>query len=282
MYDVVFESDSGEKYVFGKNGNTAFDMDLGSGVPVDIGTSQGFSQIGETMQSRTVSGRSIKVNGVVYGNIQERKESMRRIISPFSCGRLVFDGKYYTRVCVKDSPTFSPVKNDGRFTMQFFAPFPFFYSVDSQVSEIGNIKPMFTFPVNYSNVHKFGERTSARYKNILNDGDVKVPFSIYLHSSGTSTNIIIANLKTLKTLKINGVLRSGDSVNIYRDDDNILRAELTSDGVTSDIISWIDEDSELFDLEVGSNLISANDDEGGASLTAKITFSPAVVALYES
>ena len=52
--------------------------------------------------------------------------------------------------------------------------------------------------------------------------------------------------------------------------------------MTSDIISWIDENSELFELEVGDNLISANDDEGGLSLTAKITFSPAVVALYES
>ena len=71
-------------------------------------------------------------------------------------------------------------------------------------------------------------------------------------------------------------------MNIYRDNDNILRAELTSDGNTSDIISWIDESSDLFELEVGDNLISANDDEGGSSLTAKITFSPAVVALYES
>lgn len=282
MYNVVFESDSGEKYVFGKNGNTVFDMDLGNGVSVNIGTSQGFSQIGETMQNRTVSGRTINVNGVVYGNVQKRKKTMRKVIAPFSCGRLVFEGEYYTRVCVKNAPTFSPVKNDGRFSMQFFAPFPFFYSINYQISEIGAIKPMFSFPVNYATPHKFGERAAARYKNILNNGDVKVPFSIYLHSSGTSTNIVIANLRTLKTLKLNGSLNFGDSINIYRDDDNVLRAELTSDGVTSDIISWVDESSELFELEVGDNLISANDDEGGLSLTAKITFSPAVVALYES
>ena len=282
MYSVVFENDNGSKYYFGVNGNTVFDMDLGNGVPVNIGTSQGFSQIGETMQSRTVSGRTISVNGSVYGNVQERKKSMRKIISPFSCGRLIFDGEYYTRVCVKNAPTFSTVKNDGRFSLQFFAPFPFFYNINSQFVEIGAIKPMFMFPINYANPHKFGERAVARYKNISNDGDVKVPFSIYLHSSGTSTNIVIANLGTFKTLKLNGTLNSGDFVNIYRDDDNVLRAELTSDGVTSDIISWIDESSELLELEVGDNLISANDDEGGLGLTAKITFSPAVVALYES
>lgn len=282
MYSVVFESDNGEKYVFGKAGDTIFSMDLGSGVPVDIGTSQGFAQVGETMQSRTVSGRTITVKGAVYRNIQDRKKAMRKIISPFSCGRLVFGGEYYTRVFVKNSPTFSTVKNDGRFSMQFFAPFPFFYSVNSQFSEIGSIKPMFVFPVNYAVPHKFGERSASRYKNIFNAGDVKVPFSVYLESGGTSTNIVISNLKTFKTLKVNGALQSGDSVNIYRDDDNVLRAELTSDGAKSDIISWIDESSDLFELEVGDNLISVNDDEGGASLTVKISFNPAVVALYET
>lgn len=282
MYSVVFESDNGEKYVFGKAGDTMFDMDLGSGVPVDIGTSQGFSQIGETMQSRTVSGRTITVTGTVYRDVQNRKKSMRKIISPFSCGRLVFGGEYYTRVFVKNSPTFSTVKNDGRFSMQFFAPFPFFYSVNSKFSEIGSVKPMFVFPVNYAIPHKFGERSATRYKNIFNDGDVKVPFSVYLKSEGTSTNIVISNLTTFKMLKINGTLQSGESINIYRDNDNVLRAELISDGVKSDVIHLIDESSDLFELEVGDNLISANDDEGGASLTAKISFSPAVVALYES
>lgn len=282
MYNVVFQNDNGSKYYFGVKGSTVFDMDLGSGMPVEISTSQGFSQIGETMQTRTVSGRTITVNGVVYGDVQERKKSMRKIISPFSCGNLIFEGEYYTRVFVKNAPTFSSKKNDGKFSLQFFAPFPFFYSVNSVVNEIGAIKPMFSFPVNYANTHKFGEKASERYTNIFNNGDVKVPFSIYLHSSGTSTNVVIANLKNFKTLKLNGALNAGDYVKIYRNNENVLRAELTSDGITSDIIYRIDESSDLFELEVGDNLISANDDEGGLGLTAKITFSPAVVALYES
>lgn len=282
MYNAIFESDNGEKYVFGKAGSTMFDMDIGNGVPVNIETSQGFSQIGVTAQNRNVSGRNINVKGVIYADVEGRKRAMRRIISPFSSGRLVFENRYYTRVYVKNAPTFSPLKGNGKFSLQFFAPFPFFYDINQQSSEIGVIKPMFSFPVNYSVPHKFGDRSDTKYKNIFNDGDVKVPFSIYLHSSGQSTNIVIANLETFQVLKINGMLNAGDYINIYRDADNILRAELTSGGVTSDIISWIDESSELFELNVGDNLISANDDEGGLSLTAKITFNPAVVALYES
>ena len=52
--------------------------------------------------------------------------------------------------------------------------------------------------------------------------------------------------------------------------------------MSSDVISWIDESSDLFELDVGDNLISATDDDGGASLTAKITYNPVVVAVYET
>ena len=282
MYNVVFENDNGSKYYFGVNGTTAFDMDLGNGVPVNIGTSQGFSQVGETMQSRNISGRTISVKGAVYGNVQERKKFMRNVISPFSSGRLVFEGQYYIRVCVKSAPTFSTVKNDGRFTMQFYAPYPFFKSVNEKNIEIGSIKPLFSFPVNYATPHKFGEKGAAIYKSIYNESDVNIPFSAHISSSGLSTNPTISNLKTFKILKINGTLNAGDFIDIYRNDDNVFQAILTSNGVSSDVISWIDESSDLFELDVGDNLISATDDEGGLSLTAKITYNPVVVAVYES
>lgn len=282
MYDVIFQSDNGEKYYFGTNGNTIFDMDLGSGVSVNLEMSQGFSQVGETLQSRTVSGRQIKVSGVVYGNIQERKNAMRKVFSPFSSGRLIFENKYYIRVFVKNSPTFSSVKNDGRFSMQLFAPYPFFKSVYEKYIEIGSTVAMFSFPVNYSNVHKFGEKGKARYKNIYNDSGVTIPFSIHISCSGSSTNPTIANLRNFKKLKINGILSAGDYIDIYRNEDNVLMAELTSDGIKMDVISWIDEKSDLFELGIGDNMISVTDEEGGASLAAKITYSPVVVAVYES
>ena len=50
----------------------------------------------------------------------------------------------------------------------------------------------------------------------------------------------------------------------------------------SDIVGWIDEASTLFELNVGDNLIAANDDEGGAALVVHFYFNPAVGALYET
>lgn len=282
MYSATFISDNGEKYVFGPSGNTACDIDFGSGISVNIGTSQGFAQVGVTVENQTVDGRTITITGAVYGNVPERKKIMRRIFTPFTEGRLIFENTHYSRVYVKSSPSFSTSKNNGLFSMQFFSPFPFFRATDEKSVQIGAVTPAFRFPVNYGTTHKFGEKSNERYTNIFNSGEVKVPFRLNLRTSGTSTNITVVNIVTKKTLKINGELAPGDVVSVYRDSNNVLRAELTTDGVTSDILSWIDEASDLFELDVGDNLISATDDEGGASLTAHFLFEPAVVALYES
>lgn len=282
MFEVIFETDSGKRYVFGKNGNTYFGMDVGNGMEIQLGTAQGFLQIGETVETQRVGGRPINVTGEVFGNIVERKNALRNVCAPFTSGRLIFQEKYFIRVYVKAAPTFSAVKNNGLFTMQFFAPFPFFRTMDEKVAYIGVITPQFRFPVNYANTHRFGTKSAARYTNIINEGDVKIPFGVYLHSSGECTNITISNLKTLAYLKLNGTLSAGESMKIYRDDDGVLRAELTTGGGVTDAISWIDEGSTLFELEVGDNLVAATDDNNGASLTASFTFREAVGSVYES
>lgn len=281
MYSAIFESDNGQKYVFGKDGETVFDMDLGNGVSVDIGTSQGFSQVGETVESMTIGGRTITVRGTVFGNVQSRKKMMRKVFAPFVWGKLTFEGKHYIRACVKDSPSFSPIRDDGRFTMLLYAPFPFFYSVDDAHYNIGEIMPMFSFPVNYATPHKFGERGTEKYTNVYNNGDIAVPFNVYMETSGTSANPLIVNLDTHEYLKLNGTLTAGDAANIYRDSNNILRAELSTDGELVDILSWVDDGSTLFQLNPGDNVIAFDDDDGGSSLTVKFSFSPAVVAVYE-
>ena len=282
MYNAIFESSNGEKYVFGVNGGTVFDMDVGNGVPVDIGTSQGFAQIGETVENQKISGRPINVNGVIYQSIDESKKRMRRVFAPFASGRLIFDGKYYIYVYVKSTPTFSPVKGNGKFSMQLYAPYPFFRSLDEKNVSIGAIIPSFSFPVNYSEGHIFGLKQSEKYKNAFNAGDVVVPFKVSMVASGTSENPVVTNLQTMNFLKLNGTLNVGDSAVIYRDDQGLLRAELKSDGELEDIISWIDEESSLFDLSVGDNLISVTDNQNGENLSTRFYYNPAVVSVYES
>ena len=283
MYSAVYENENGLKFVLGKDGDNVFDLNVGNGVPVNLGTSQGFSQIGEAVETQSVSGRAITVKGAIFQNVISQKKAMRKVFAPFTGGTLMLSDGLFIRVIVKDPPTFSPVKDDGRFTMQLYAPFPYFYSTAESFVQIGGILPRFKFPVNYAEPHKFGEKAAGTFSEILNAGEVKVPYGLQLTVTGTSTNPTVTNLLTFQFLKINGSFSQGDFVHVYRDENNVLRAELTgADGNVLDIISQIDEDSNLFELNVGDNLISVNDDEGGAGMVARIVYSPAVVAWYES
>lgn len=279
---MVFYSDNGQKFAFGTENGNVFDAGLSDGVSVDIGTSQGFSQIGETIENRTISGRTIPVHGTFYGlNIPERKSKMRSVLNPMARGRLVFESQEI-RVVVSRSPTFSPIRDDGRFTLQFFAPYPFFRSTRASTVAIGSVEPMFRFPINYATPHKFGGTGDEKYVNVRNDGDVPIPFEVYIKNKNSeipAQNVTLVNLVTLQRLTISGTLSLGEMVHIYRDSDNVLRAELTVDGETSDIISRITEDSTLFELAVGDNLIGT---DGTENLYVRFAYNPAVVNVYES
>ncbi len=281
MYNALFLADNGKKYAFGVSGDTVFDMDVGNGVSVSIGTTQGFGQVGQTVENRSVGGRSITVRGAVYRNIQQKKREMRSVFTPFCKGRLVFEGKYYIDVYVKDTPNFSPSKNDGKFLMSLFAPFPFFRNLTEDIRFLRSVEPAFSFPVNYAEPHVFGVPSREKWSNVINDGDVPVPMSVSISTVLTSNNPVITNLRTFQTLRINGTLEPGEVVNIYRDVDGVLRVTLSAGNEITDIFGRLDEDSTLFDLDVGDNILSANDDEGGEGLTVRVSFSPALTAVYE-
>lgn len=282
MYEVTFENDNGKKFVFGPRGNNWFGINMADGMEVTLGKSQGFAQVGETVETQSIGGRSIDVTGQFYGNVVAGKNEMRNVCAPLAAGRLVFQKTHYIRVYVKAAPTFSAVRNNGLFRMQFYAPFPFFSVFSESYYRIGGVVAGFRFPVNYAQPHHFGIRNMERYVNVINPGDVRIPFRLVLRSEGISTNATVTNLTTFAFLKINGVINVGEYITIYRDNSNVLRAELTSGDTVTDVITWIDDESSLFELESGDNMISANDDEGGAALVAIFTFNPAVGVLYET
>lgn len=282
MYNCKFIADNGITFDFGVFNNNVFDIEGLSGLSVNLGTSQGAGQIGETVETKSINGQFLTIKGVIFQDIVQGKNALKRAFSAFASGKLLFNGKYYIYVYVQETPTISPIKNNGTFMLRLFAPFPFFKRIEESAFYIGKITPKFSFPVNYETPHSFGVKSSEKYINIINSGDNQTPFIVDLTTAGTSSNITITNISTFEFLKLNGVLSAGQRLIIYRDNRNQLKAELADGDKTIDVLAWIDEGSTLYELKVGDNLILATDDEGGDNLTAQIRFNEVVGAVYET
>lgn len=282
MYNAKYVSNTGETYDFGVSGSTVFDMDIGNGLSVDIATSQGFAQMGESVEGQTVTGRLINVKGVIYKDVSAKRKQLRSVFAPFTNGRLSFDNGYYIDVYVKDTPTFLPVKNDGRFTMLLYAPFPFFSKADSGKVEFGEVVPGFSFPVNYAETHVFGIKEDITEKVIINDGDAPVSFNVIFETTGKVANISITDLDTGEFLRVECTLFSGQKVVLKRTTEGVLKASLISGKEEKDIIYMIDENSTLEKLKKGKNRLKITDEySNGEMLIADFTYNTAVTSIYE-
>lgn len=282
MYNCKFIADNGNTFLLGADNNIVFDMDGGNGLSVSTSLSQGFNQIGQTVETRAIEGKPLSIKGKIFRNIPETKAALRKAFAPFQRGKLIFDNRFFVDVEVKDSPSFSPVRTNGTFTMQLFMPYPFWRSMDEKSFPIGGITPAFSFPINYETPHNFGIASVQKYINIYNDGDIPAPYSVMFTAYAAISNIKLENIKTREFLKLNGTLNIGERICVYRDRSNQLTAEKVAvTGEVENINGWVDDDSNLYTLNVGDNLISATDDAGGENLTTHVSFSPAFGGVYE-
>ena len=284
MYSAKFESDRGQIFEFSKENGVAADMDLGKGVSVNFGVSQSFSQIGETVETATVGGRPIEVHGFLFGkDIDEKKREMRTVFAPLSQGTLIFQSGESIQCYVQDPPTFSVKKGDGRFSMLLYAPYPYFTGKDAIVKAIGEVEPLFSFPVNYAEPHWFGITDPNRATEVINNSDVPVSFELKILVKGTVSNPVLSDLINFRFVKINATFGQGEVVRLFRNENGILVVEKTAtDGSVENILRYLDEDSNPFPLEPGKNLVAITDDYEGAGMTAYITWKEVQVAVYES
>lgn len=283
MYSGSFLSNTGDMYSFGKNTDTVWDINMGDGLAVDISTSQGFNQIGESVNDLSVSGKNLTIKGDIFRNVDENRKHLRSVFAPFINGRITFDNGYCIDVYVKETPTFSPVKGDGRFTMQLYAPFPFFVEEKPASASYGKLVPTFHFPINYKKKHKFGTRFLAFDKIISNNGDVPAFFNVTFETAKKASNITVTDIDTGKFLRINTTIREGDKIVIERDNTGVLTATYTSGSFSEDVTAYVDPSSTLEKFKRGNTTLKITDSiYDGEYVIATFTYEEAVTAIYEN
>lgn len=289
MYNARYVSDNGRNFSLGPS-NCVFDIVGIGGVAVNLGKSQNFSQIGEFVTNQSVGGTTLTIKGVAYGdNMTQVKDAIRRAFAPMTSGTLYFEEKYFINVFVKTTPTFSPLKNDGRFTVALYAPFPFFKKKESKYYVSTGTTKLFKFPVNYASTHVFGQTYYNNSVALANEGDTVAPFKLTIKVIPETDNVAFGNIAinsaSGKLLKFDDItLNKDQQIIMFRDNNGILRCYCGTSDAMYNVIGSISDNSTLFDLEPNSDIfyISAINTAGAGHIAFEIEFNETVGAVYES
>lgn len=273
MYPLKYVADdSGLAVSMGRGTSyTITDVEGLDGIETTIETSQGFEQVGETIDARTTGGNYIKITGKISPFKKSYGDALVNALPPLSDGRLYFNSKYWVDVTVKNSPLIAQSLKMATFNFRLFAPYPYWRSATKSTYKLGALLGGFRFPVNFATSHHFGQRSASLFVNCINNGNVKSDFLLTLYARGSVSNITITNAQTQEFIGINADMETGDYIYMYRED-NLLRCTRMRNNVEEDIFSSVDEDTDLFFMNVGNNIIRAEADSGGSNLVVQIDF----------
>lgn len=274
MYDLTYKSDSGRSLTLNyQNGIIVSRVTGVTGMVVDTKTAQGYQQVGVSISSLTVGGRELTISGFIFQENAEKKQDMLNILSPFEQGRLYWDTRYWIDVVVKNAPEIEQEK-DSHFSFRLFAPDPYFRANEEFISRNGETTGAFSFPVNYSQAHKFGTKTSDTQFVVTNSGQANAPFELTLEGLDDIVNPIVRNMSTGEMLKWNGTIAAGERLRVYNERGRIRVTLRNVSGVENNAIYGLDDDSTLFSLAVGDNIIQIAADSGQAAAEAIMSFYP--------
>lgn len=279
MYNAKFVKSNGDVFSFGLEYGTIFDISPLSELNVQIGTNQGFQQIGDTIQTRSMKGVTRTIRGRIIGEANSLKRRMLTVFSPFASGKLYFDGKYYCNAVVKKTPAISVNDRDAEFSMMLYCPSPYWYAAQQSSYSIGRIIPAFHFPTAYT-THKFGTKNPSAFINVYNPGEDTDDFELEFYATGDVTTCGVIDINTQEFIEITTELTAGEVVRMYRDSGR-LRVEILSGGVATDIFGLLKYDSNLFTIRSGDNVWKMYAGAGIDSLSVEATFNVAYPGVYD-
>ena len=279
MYNAKFVKSNGDVFSFGLEYGTIFDISPLSELDVQIGTNQGFQQIGDTIQTRGMKGVTRTIRGRIIGKANSLKRRLLTVFSPFASGKLYFDGKYYCNAVVKKTPAISVNDRDAEFSMMLYCPSPYWYAAQQSSYSIGRIIPAFHFPTAYT-THKFGTKDPSAFINVYNPGEDTDDFELEFSATGDVTTFGVIDINTQEFIEITTELTAGKVVRMYRDSGR-LRVEMLSGGVAIDIFGLLKYDSNLFTIRSGDNVWKMYAGAGIDSLSVEATFNAAYPGVYD-
>ena len=216
MFDAIFKASNGLTFSFGYAAGVLWSITPLGDLPVDLETSQGYQQVGATVESRSISGVTRTVTGRILRNQDYCKRQLRDTFAPGVTGRLTLAGKYWCDAEVQRCPDISVSGLWPTFSFQLYCPDPYWHSVKELTVSTLSVTPTFRLPVCYD-VHSYGVREQANYLRIANTGLATQDWALTLEARGPVVNPGVKDPETGEFLRFVTTLQDGDKLRLYRE-----------------------------------------------------------------
>lgn len=238
---------------------------------VSLSQAQGINQVGSTVQSAAVQARPVTISGVVVGdNGEARKNALVATVRPDIPGKLYADD-YYLDVYVTATPTVEAGNKCAKFQFSLMAAYPYWQKANKVAKALFGVEKLFKFPWNISRPYQFGQLLKGQFVNIINNGQLPVPFTVTFTANDTVRNPKITNAQTGEFLLLNFTMEPGERVVVEHTHGKTYVTSYFED-VHSDIRGALDLDSNLFRLAVGDNVLKPEAEYGIKNLEVELTF----------
>ena len=280
-YNLKYFSDNGNSINFSPlHGLAISHADGLTSVNVDMSMSQGINQVGKTIAGKSVQNKSIIITGTILGLSRHWRKHLIDTIVPDIPGKLVYNDKMFLDVEIRSSPEISAHTHGATFQFILEAGHPYWRAFIQSSMMLSGLKAMFRFPINYSNppTHRFSERVLEGHRNVINTGNVPVPFRVMFRAVTPVLNPFVKNVETLERVGMgqggeDKLMEAGEIVIIDMIREPMSVTSTNAAGVTSDDFARFDISSTIpFLLKQGDNLLMQDAEDGRENLECTIFF----------
>ena len=244
---------------------------------VDFDTTRSNREIGETLQHQSVSPKTLTIRGTLMGDCAGKRDQMNHVLAPLAKGRLIYNDTRSMEVYVKTSPDIERYSGNARFSVSFYAPFPYWAEKDKVNQVLVGYEPQFMFPWNISDPEPFYLSKAAQvgYVTVVNEGEAPVGWTISFLALSAVKNPFVQSIDTGETVKVLKTMAENETLTISTEGEELTVTLTAADGTETDGFEFLDIDSVPFRLSLGENHIKTDAEEGGSGLRASISFRPA-------
>lgn len=283
MQVVKFINQKNEEVEFSHRSSTLLvQIDGLSGLESTDVSYTGYMQDGEAYQSSRFEKRQIIIKFHVVceseSNLLAVRSEIHRVFNPkLGSGTLVYEYKGVSRKikCVADGLPTMALKSritDCEGEVVLLAHDPFFQDVEEKKLEVATWHNALKFPLTIPRQGMiFGYKEPSLIANIINEGDIECGLTIEFIAKGTVKNPSLLNINTQEYIKVNRTMVAGERITVSTGYNNKkIVSEL--DGITTNIMNYLDLNSTFLQLEVGDNLFRYDAEDNLSQLEVNIRY----------